>query len=116
MGNETLAQRLIRLMESYNVSVRDAADVADVPSSTVQNWRSGSQPTDFLAVKRLASALGVSFSYLLIGMEDTAHNRKPAPEDVFSTGKIVFEGFAKIKIEQLSLKSNKRGKDEKDND
>ena len=58
-------------MTQSKMTIREAARVAGVSPSTVQNWRSGGRPSgDFDTVRRLASQLGVSLCYLLTGVED----------------------------------------------
>ena len=48
---------LTSLMKEKKITVREAANIAGVAKSTIDNWRSGAMPEDFLAVKKLAKAL-----------------------------------------------------------
>ncbi len=61
---------LVQVMAERQITVRKAAQFAGVAVSTIQNWRSGHQPTNFEAVQKLATALGLSFTYLLTGSEE----------------------------------------------
>ena len=61
---ESFAQRLTRLMSERNVTIGKAVESIGVPKSTIQGWREGKHPTDFLAVQRLAQLLKVSFEFL----------------------------------------------------
>ena len=67
---------LVQAMSDHQMTVREAAQAAGVAISTVQNWRSGHQPTNFDAVQKLAWALGLSLSYLLTGREDPCLQKK----------------------------------------
>jgi transcriptional regulator with XRE-family HTH domain len=96
------ANRLITLMREHGVGVREAASLAGVPPSTINNWRSGSAPRDFTAVKRLAEALGTTLSLLLTGESDAASSSAaPTPSAVFPESELVFDGYAKLRIERL---------------
>ena len=102
------SKQLVRLMEERGVGVRDAARTAQVSPSTIVSWRAGALPEDYLAVKRLAKSLGVSLSYLLTGEDDTRPNGLPAVAEVFDDGGILFDGYARIKIERLIPKKDKK--------
>jgi transcriptional regulator with XRE-family HTH domain len=54
-------------MENNKLSVRDAAQIAGVPPSTLANWRAGASPDNHLALKRLSDHFGVSLAFLLTG-------------------------------------------------
>jgi transcriptional regulator with XRE-family HTH domain len=57
-------------MQKKEMGVREAARIAGVGPSTIVSWRSGALPEDYLAVKRLAKALGTTLGFLLTGEED----------------------------------------------
>ena len=97
-------------MSEKKVSVRAAAEVAGVGISTIDNWRAGAMPEDFLAVKRLAAALGTTLSFLLTGEDDSRASGPPAIAEVFSDGGALFDGYAKITIQRL-LPKNEKGDD-----
>lgn len=92
---------LIKLMDEKNISIRDAAKLAGVGHSTISSWRSGAAPDNFEAVMKLAKGLGVTFSYLLTGEDDTRPDNPPSVSEVFSEGDFLFDGFAKITIQRL---------------
>ncbi|MGE4210116.1 MAG: helix-turn-helix domain-containing protein [Oligoflexales bacterium] len=68
-------------MQAASLTVREGADIAGVPTSTLQDWRAGRTPTNFKALRNLCKALGVSLSYLLTGEEDEALPL-PAPNSI----------------------------------
>ena len=70
----------------------------------------GAAPEDFAAVKRLSVGLGVSFSYLLIGEDDTRSGTIPAISEVFSDGGSLFDGWARITVQRLIPKTEKETK------
>ena len=94
------AKNLRALMAEKKITVRKAAELAGVGSSTVDNWRGGALPENFTAVKRLAHSFGVSFSFLLTGEDDSAE-QLPSITEVFDDGGALFDGYAKITIQRL---------------
>jgi transcriptional regulator with XRE-family HTH domain len=61
------AQNLKLVLAERGISQKGAAELADVPPSTVGDWLSGVNPTDALAVQRLCRALKCDFEWLLTG-------------------------------------------------
>lgn len=100
---QDFAKRLNQLMSERGMTVRAAAMHAQVATSTVQNWRSGHTPSDFIALKRLASVLEVSFCFLLTGEEELSSSlRRPAIAELFSCDETIFDGYARLTIQKLS--------------
>jgi transcriptional regulator with XRE-family HTH domain len=91
---------LTEVMKERGVSIRQAARLAHVNTSTLQSWRSGAIPEDYLAVKRLAEAMGTTLSYLLTG-ENEAMPKNPPVTEVFNMGDVLFDGYARIQIQRL---------------
>jgi len=54
---------LTRLMEEKKLGVRELAEKSGISRSTIVDWRAGASPTDFIAVRKLAEVLGVSFRW-----------------------------------------------------
>ena len=92
------------------MTVRQAAEIIGTGHSTIVSWRSGALPEDFNAVKALAKALGVTFSYLLTGEDDARPNEPASVNEIFQDGGMLFDGFAKITIQRLLPK---KGEDQK---
>lgn len=102
------AKRLSECLASQCLTVRKAAQIAGVSTSTLQSWRSGTLPTDYAAVKKLAKHLGTTLSYLLTGEEDNdAGVRIPGISDVLMDGGSLFDGYAKITIQRLIPKKDR---------
>ena len=95
-------------MDEKKLGVRAAAKVALVAPSTIVSWRSGALPEDYSAVKRLAKELGVSLSYILTEEDETRPEGTPAISEVFQSGGNIFDGYAKITIERLVPKIEKK--------
>lgn len=90
------------------MGVREAARNAGVGPSTIVSWRGGALPEDYVAVKRLARALGTTLGYLLTGEEDSRpYGSIPTVTEVFENGGLIFDGFAKITIQRLVPKEQK---------
>lgn len=100
------SRSLVALMEEKQIGVREAAQIAGVAPSTIVSWRGGAYPEDFMAVKRIARALGVSLSFLLTGEDDTRPDGVPAVAEVFADGGTLFDGYAKITIQRLVPKKS----------
>lgn len=99
---------LTALMEEKKMGVREAARIADVGASTIVSWRGGALPEDYLAVKKLASALGTSLGYLLTGeIDERPPGTTPSIAEVFGDGGMLFDGYAKITIQRLIPKGDK---------
>lgn len=101
-GPTPFAKILRALMIEKKMSVRTAAEIAGVGTSTIDNWRAGALPEDYVAVKRLSKSLGVSLSFILTGEDEIRDlNSPPSLTEVFDDGGAIFDGFAKITIQRL---------------
>lgn len=101
-GPTPFAKILRSLMTEKKMSVRLAAEAAGVGVSTVDNWRAGALPEDYVAVKRLAKSLGVSLSFILTGEDEIRDvNQLASVTEVFDDGGALFDGYAKITIQRL---------------
>lgn len=87
-------------MKEKNLSFRQLAQRVGISVSVLNNWAGGASPQDFAAVKRLAEALDVSFSFLLTGEQDDRASGGTVTE-AFDEGAVVFDGFAKVMITRL---------------
>jgi transcriptional regulator with XRE-family HTH domain len=99
------SKRLIRLMEERDLTIRQLAEKSGTSPSNVANWREGFKATDYHALKRLSTTLGVSLSFLLTGEEDSPIRGVPSMTEVFDDGGDVFDGFLEVKIKRMIPKS-----------
>ena len=104
-AEESFSNRLSRLMQDKKVTIRSLSEATGVPRSTIQDWRSGVQPTDFVGLRHVARYLGSSLSHLLTGEDDDIAN-SPSVSQVFKEGEFLFDGFAKISIQRLIPRNN----------
>ena len=101
-GPTPFAKILRSLMTEKGITVRQAAEIAGVGVSTVDDWRGGALPEDYSAVKRLAGHLGVSLAFILTGEEDhRGQNKLPSVTEVFDDGGELYDGYAQITIKRL---------------
>lgn len=108
-GQAPFSKILRSLMQEKGLTVREAASMAGVSPSTLDDWRGGALPADYSAVKRLAQGLGVSFSFLLTGEDDARPSGgPPAIAEVFEDGGALFDGYARISIQRLIPMSGKK--------
>lgn len=94
-------------MDEKRISIRKTAAAAGVSPSTIDDWRSGTTPTDYYAVRKLAQRLGVSFEWLLTGEGGVQNNRSPSITELFENGGVLFDGYAKVTIQKLKLREKK---------
>lgn len=107
-GASPFSKNLADLLKQKHMTVREAAQVAGVGASTVQSWKNGALPEDYRAVRTLAKHLGVSFSFILTGEDDTRGNDPLNVTEVFQDGELLFDGFAKISIQRLVLRKREK--------
>lgn len=101
-GATPFAKILLSLMAEKKMTIRQAATLAGVAPSTIDDWRAGALPEDYSAVKRLAKGLGVSLSFILTGEDESRERGQlPAITEVFEDGGALFDGYAKITIQRL---------------
>jgi len=102
------AKNLKALAKEKSLTIRQLATFAGVSPSTINDWQSGSAPENYLAVKKLAEELKVSFSFLLTGEDDAQpQNVEPTITQVFDDGGSLFDGYAKITIQRLIPRKRK---------
>ncbi len=95
------ARNLNDLMKEHGMTVREAAKVANVAVSTIQNWRGGSSPNDYVAVRKLANALNTTLAWLLTGEHDTQAQGSIRIDDATHEEKPFFSGYAHITVNRI---------------
>ena len=100
------------LLAERKMKIREAARIAGVAPSTISAWCADGRPENFTAVKKLAKALGVSFTYLLTGEEDESRsaNAIPTITEVFDEGTELYNGYARIVMIQMVPKATEKKK------
>ena len=63
----SIANNLRQLIAERNLSIKDLAQGAGIPMSTLSQWANGKQEPKAEALWRLASYIGVSVEYLVTG-------------------------------------------------
>lgn len=101
--NKDFGMRLERLMSERGVTLREAAEAAGTPTSTLHRWRQGSPGGDYSALKKLAVHLGVTLDYLLTGdMEESSDDLvKAALTDGLEQGGVLFDGLLEVRIRRV---------------
>ena len=94
------SKNLISLMQERGITIREAAKLAGVSHSTIDSWRSGRSPEDFIAVQKLATSLGTTLSFLLTGVNDNSYKNHTITE-VFEEGEVIIDGYARLTIKKL---------------
>lgn len=89
-------------MAEKDLTIRELSKVSGISSSTIDGWRNGATPADYLAVLKVARVLGVSFTFLLTGETEAMDGNLPNPiTSAFDEGEPFFDGYAKIRIQRL---------------
>lgn len=102
MSREKLfSANLCALMEGRGMSVRQAAKAAGVSLSTIQSWRTGSSPNDYLAVRRLAIALGTTLTWLLTGEHEDFGPFDAQDERLTKESRPFFSGYAYVTVHRI---------------
>lgn len=106
-------RNLNALMQEREMTIAQAAKIAQVPHSTLGDWKAGTHPEDFAAAHRLANYFNVSLAFLLTGQEDKKNTAEiPPVSAVFSDGGLIFDGHAHIIIRRLIHRNKKGGPEE----
>jgi transcriptional regulator with XRE-family HTH domain len=101
-----LAVNLKRILEERGISARAAAELAQIPPSTLSQWLAGINPTDMKAVNRLAVALNIEFHFLVLG--EPAPSKQHKMEDHFEIeNEASMSGLFEISIRRLKPKGDK---------
>lgn len=103
-----LAKNLRRLMQERGISTRVAAQMAGTPQSTIQDWLSGASPSDLNKVYKLAQSLGVSFSYLCLGIHESPVFDE-LPLSALFDEQPAFDGVFRISATRLIQKKKNQG-------
>ena len=85
-------------MKKRSLSIQQIADLCGVSKSVAQGWANGANPHDLQAVHRLATALGLSFQALLLGVPVEVNLE--SLNGMFDEQEF-FDGYAKISIKRL---------------
>lgn len=103
------AQNLKSILAERGITQKAAAELADVPPSTVGDWLSGVMPTDPLAVQRLCRALKTDVEWLLTGQKGQSDFSGVPLSEIFDiTDEPDFSGFFEISARRLKKKSGDR--------
>ena len=100
-------KRLAIALKERELTQKEAAKIANVTPSVLSGWLAGASPNDFIAVKKLADHLKISFTWLLTN-EHESLNGSPALCEVFDEDGSLFNGYAKIQIVKLIPRNGAR--------
>lgn len=100
----TFADNLNRILSERGISQRVAAQMAGVSQSVIADWCAGSSPSDLSKVASLAKGLGVTFSYLCLGVHENPSLDEIAIESLFDEESTPFEGVFKLSAVRLVRK------------
>lgn len=97
-----LGQLLTELLTAKKLTNRAAAQIAGVSATSIQDWKNGVSPTDFIGLAKLADHLGVPLRFLLTGEHEPASDdREITLSEVLADGGELFSGICEVKIRRL---------------
>lgn len=100
--NSPFGEIISVFMANRGLSTRALADIAGVSPGNIVDWRKGVNPTDYLAVARLADFFGVTVRFLLTGQEEL---QSSAPDGQWPQslhpGETIFSGPCEIIVRRL---------------
>lgn len=97
---------LNQIITDRALTQKQVAELAGVSPSTINDWLCNVQPSNLLALKRLARALGVSLSYLLFEEIET----KPMSLDETFERKEILDGIYEVSLKRLVVRGSNGGK------
>jgi len=98
------AKNLNRLLKERGLSHRVTAQMCGVSQSTLADWSAGAAPNNLHKVSDLARALGVSFSYLCLGVENDTSKDEIGIDDLYDEEPTSFQGLFKLQATKLIRK------------
>ena len=106
--NIPFGKNLKTIMKERGLTHREVAEMASCPISVVNDWcgANASTPHDLMRVSRLASALGVSFQWLLLG-EGARSFEKTILQAFDFVSDDSLSGYFKIEVKKLNFKDTK---------
>ncbi|MGK5087855.1 helix-turn-helix transcriptional regulator [Bdellovibrionota bacterium FG-2] len=101
------ANNLKSVMAERGINLKSAADLAGVSPPVVHAWLQGGAPADFLAVAKLAKALGTDFQWLLTGGHAEANAARLPLNEIFNIqNEPAFNGIFMIEAKRLQRKED----------
>ncbi|MBF0361971.1 MAG: helix-turn-helix transcriptional regulator [Oligoflexia bacterium] len=88
---------LKKLIKERDTSIAKVSRTTKIPSKTIYNWLSGSEPKSFLQVKRVADYFEVSLDYLCFGIE---------PNKIHEGNSVTSRGMSSETIERYNDEIN----------
>ncbi len=102
------AQNLATVLRERELSQRNAADIAEVPVSVINDWLAGSQPYNLFAVQKLCHTLGIDFEWILTGQKAKGKDLSLEYSDIFEVIESSnFSGLFEISARRLKFKEGK---------
>ena len=96
------AQNLKTVLSDRGITQKAASELAGVTPTTLNDWLSGTQPSDPLAVQKLARALGCEFEWLLTGSSSSLDLAKLSLSELFDVvDEPSFSGLFQIEAKRL---------------
>ena len=94
------------LLKERNITQKQAADLAGVSQSSMNDWINGASPTEMNGVLKLATALRTDFQFLLTGVRSLPTSIEDASlSDLFNIeDESTFSGVFQIEAKRLTRK------------
>lgn len=112
-ASSVFARNLQLVLKQNSLSQREAAKLAKVSASTLNSWTAGRIPSTSLdGAHRLATALGVDFAWLLLGIEPLQQEQKRQSIydvlEIAEDSEPVVSGIYAIELKRVRLKGQSK--------
>jgi len=95
------AANLAQVLKERQLTGKAAAEICGVAPSVIADWLGGGAPANPLAVQRLATALQVSFEWLLTGTMTSVPAGSVSLAELFEEHEVGLSGIFKIEAKRL---------------
>jgi transcriptional regulator with XRE-family HTH domain len=95
------AKNLAHILKERQLTAKAAAEICGVAPSVIADWLGGGAPANPLAVQKLATALQVSFEWLLTGTTTSVAAPNISLTELFEEHDVGLNGIFKIEAKRL---------------
>ena len=93
------------VLKSRGLTLKMAAELAELPLTTIAGWTEGSSPNDLAAVGRFCQKLGIDMLWLCSGLKTSSDLTKIPLDELFVEEGTGWDGIFRLKATRLVRKS-----------
>lgn len=92
------------VLKARGLTLKMAAELAEIPLTTVAGWTEGSSPNDLAAVARFCQKLGIDMLWLCSGLKASTDLSKIPLDQLFMEEGTGWDGIFRLKATRLVRK------------